>query len=446
MSDTNAPGRGARKDPMQFGLFALNKLAGSGALDRFGLRSRVERLVGTATRTGFAAAGAASRTFSSSTKLDTPERQQRPAEGSLFDLTPSDEQRMITETVAELASEVLRPAAQEADTASKAPASVLEKIDELGVASFGVPESLGGVSAERSAVTGVLLAEALAHGDMGLAVAGLAPSAVSTALSLWGDAEQQSTYLPAFVGEHSPRAALAIAEPRALFDPFSLHTTAYRRGGSFVLSGEKSMVPLAGSAELFLVGARIEGRGPALFLVESSTKGVSVSPEPGMGIRAAETGRLHLDEVTVPGSALLGDGSAESYTECVRLSRLGWSALALGTARAVLDYVVPYVNEREAFGEPVSHRQGVAFRVADIGIELEGLKLATYRAASRAEQGLPYAREVALARKLCSDKAMAIGSDGVQLLGGHGFVKEHPVERWYRDLRAVSVMEGGVLV
>jgi len=129
----------------------------------------------------------------------------------------------------------------------------------------------------------------------------------------------------------------------------------------------------------------------------------------------------------------------------VRLSRLGWCALAAGTGRAVLDYVIPYVNERKAFGEPISHRQGVAFMVSDIAIELEGLRLVTLRAASRAERGLPYAREVALARKLAADKGMWIGSAGVQLLGGHGYVKEHPVERWYRDLRAAGVMEGAVL-
>jgi alkylation response protein AidB-like acyl-CoA dehydrogenase len=130
----------------------------------------------------------------------------------------------------------------------------------------------------------------------------------------------------------------------------------------------------------------------------------------------------------------------------VRLARVGWCALAVGTGAAVLSYVTGYVNDRVAFGEPVSHRQGVAFRVADMGTELDGMRLATYRAASLAEQGKPFAREAALARKLCTTKGMAIGSDGVQLLGGHGYVKEHPVERWYRDLRAVGVMEGAVLV
>jgi len=139
-------------------------------------------------------------------------------------------------------------------------------------------------------------------------------------------------------------------------------------------------------------------------------------------------------------------GGADDYAECVRLSRLAWCALAVGTAQAVLDYVVPYVNERVAFGEPISHRQSVAFMVANIGIELQGMRLVTYRAASRAAQGKSFAREAALARRLCAERGMQIGNDGVQLLGGHGFVKEHPVERWYRDLRAIGLMEGGVLV
>jgi hypothetical protein len=313
---------------------------------------------------------------------------------------------------------------------------------ELGITALGVPEELGGVGTERSAVTNVLVAEALAHGDLGLAVACLAPSAVSTALVLWGDEHQQAAYLPSFVGDNVPAAALAIVEPGPLFDPFSLRTKAYRTSGGFVLSGAKSLVPLAAAAELFVIAADVDGRGPALFVIEPGSAGLLVEAEPAMGLRAASTGRLVLDKVNVPAGALLG----ADYAECVRLARIGWCALAVGTAQAVLDYVIPYVNDRIAFGEPVSHRQGVAFPVADIGIELEGMRLVTLRAASRAEQGLPFAREAALARKLCVDKGMTIGSDGVQLLGGHGYVKEHPVERWYRDLRAIGVMEGAVLV
>ncbi|WP_436502093.1 acyl-CoA dehydrogenase family protein [Actinokineospora sp. HUAS TT18] len=427
-------------------LAVLNRLASTAVLDRFGLRKPVERTVYEATKTGFTAVGAASRTFAATTKLGKPGRLPSAPDKGLFDLTPTEEQQMIRDTVAEFAAEKLRPVAADADAKCETPQELLSLTADLGVTLVGVPEDLGGVGSERSAVTNVLIAEAMAHGDMGLAVACLAPSAVSTALVLWGDAEQQSTYLPSFVGDSVPAAALAIQEPRALFDPFVLKTKAYRTPGGFTIEGVKSLVPRAAQAELFVVSADLDGRGPALFLVESGSKGVSVESEPAMGLRAAALGKLHLDKVSLPASALLADGKADVYAECVRLARIGWCALAVGTGQAVLDYVIPYVNDRVAFGEPISHRQGVAFKVADIGIELESMRLLTYRAASRAEQGKPYAREAALARKLCSDKGMLIGNDGVQLLGGHGFVKEHPVERWYRDLRAVGLVEGIVLV
>lgn len=434
----------ARRDPMSVGLALLNQLAGARVLDRLRLRAPVQKAVYEATRSGFRAAAGAGRTFQAATRLGKPVRLPTGGERALFDLTPTDDQQMIAGAVGEFAAEQLRPRAAEADAGCETPTEVFERAAELGIPLLGVPEELGGAGTERSATTGVLVAEAMAHGDMGLAVACLAPAAVSTALALWGDADQQATYLPAFVGDDVPAAALAVLEPYPLFDPFRLRTKARRTATGFIVDGVKSLVPRASAGELFIVAAELEGRGPALFLVESGTAGLAVEADPSMGLRAASTGRLLLEGVRLPERALLGSGDV--YADCVRLARLGWCALAVGTARAVLDYVIPYVNDRVAFGEPVSHRQGVAFKVADIGIELEGMRLVTYRAASRADQGMPYAREVALARKLCVDKGMAIGSDGVQLLGGHGYVKEHPVERWYRDLRAVGVAEGVVLV
>jgi len=311
---------------------------------------------------------------------------------------------------------------------------------------LGVPEELGGAVSERSTITSVLATEALAHGDMGLAVAALAPASVASALSLWGDGEQQSTYLPALVGDDIPAAALALHEPRALFDPSSPATVARRDGGDYVLGGVKALVPLAEKASLLIVGAQIEGRGPGLLLLETNSTGVLVKATPGMGVRAAGTGEVLLQEVRVPARALLGEGDPAIYAECVRRARLAWCALSVGTAQAVLDYVIPYVNDRVAFGEPISHRQAVAFAVSDIAIELEGMRLVTLRAASRADTGREFATEVAVARTLCAEKGARIGSEGVQLLGGHGYVTEHPVERWYRDLQAVGVFEGALLV
>jgi alkylation response protein AidB-like acyl-CoA dehydrogenase len=301
---------------------------------------------------------------------------------------------------------------------------------------------------EGAATTSVLIGEALAHGDMGIAYAALAPGAVATAIGLWGSAEQEATYLPAFTGEDVPAAALAILEPQPLFDPLKLQTTAKRKGEEWVLNGAKSLLARAKECELFVIAAEAEGIGPALFIVESGAKGLSVEDEPAMGLRAAATGRLLIENVKVPAGALLGEDKfkAKDYVDCIDRSRVAWCGLATGAAQAVLDYVIPYVNDRTAFGEPISNRQGVAFVVSDIGIESEGMRLTTYRAASRADRGEKFAREAAIARRLCAVKGMEIGSQGVQLLGGHGFVKEHPVERWYRDLRAAGVMEGALLV
>jgi len=431
---------------MAVGLRALNRLASNGLIDRFGLRDPAQRVLHTASKATVRTATRAGRTFAATQKLSKPARQPRTGRSDLFDLTPDDEQQMLRESVRAFALAKLRPAAQQADEACSTPDELLEQANELGLTMVGVPEELGGAVAERSAVTTVLMAEALAQGDMGIAVACLAPAGVSTALSLWGDADQQATYLPEFVGENVPAAALALLEPRPLFNPFELQTRARRAGNGFVLDGVKSLVPRAGDAELFIVAAELAGEGPALFIVESGGSGLAVEPDPGMGIRAAATGRLVLEGAKLPTGALLGAGSPEVMTECIHLARLGWCALVVGTGQSVLDYVIPYVNERKAFGEPISSRQSVAFTVANIAIELDGMRLATYRAASRVDQGLPFGREVALARRLCAERGMAIGSDGVQMLGGHGYVKEHPVERWYRDMRAGGVMEGALVV
>ncbi|MFI5028029.1 MAG: acyl-CoA dehydrogenase family protein [Solirubrobacterales bacterium] len=430
---------------MGFGLKALNRLAGSDLLDRIRIRRQVEGLVFRGTKSGFRTATAAGRTFKAVQQLGKPARQARAKSRGLFDLTPDEEQQMFREAGRSFAEEKIRPAALEADGARETPSELLAQAAELGVNMLGIPEELGGVMQEQAAVTSVLIGEALAHGDLGIAYAALAPGAVATALGLWGSAEQEATYLPAFTGESVPAAALAMLEPSPLFNPFELATRARHDGEDWVLEGAKSLLARASDCELFVVAAEAEERGPTLFVIESGTKGLSFEPEPAMGLRAAATGRLLLDQVRLPAAAVLGEGRREDYVECVSRARIAWCALAVGTAQAVLDYVIPYVNERSAFGEPISNRQGVAFAVSDIGIESEGMRLATYRAASRADRGEEFAREAALARCLCAEKGMRIGSEGVQLLGGHGYVKEHPVERWYRDLRATGVMEGALL-
>ena len=210
---------------MGFGLRALTALAGSDLLDRLGLRERAERVVNSATKTGFRAAGTAGRTFSKVSRNGKPSRQSTGVRSDLFDLTPDDEQAMMREMVGDFAQKHFRKAAHDADARCEAPADLMGQANELGITMLGVPEELGGAVSERSAVTSALVTEALGRGDMGLAVAALSPAAVATAIGVWGDSGQQGTYLPDMVGEDIPAAALAIQEPSALRRRPLLRTT-----------------------------------------------------------------------------------------------------------------------------------------------------------------------------------------------------------------------------
>ena len=434
-------------NPIGLALSTLNLVAGSDLLDRLRVRAATYGVVRWTTKTGFGAAAVVGERFKAGRTQERAERLGKPTTGGRFDLNYTEDQQMIREMAERFATEHLRPAAAAADHACKATDDLSARVAELGLTSYAIPEALGGAGAERSPITGALLAETLARGDMGLAVAALAPLGVATALVQWGSAEQQAKYLPAFIEGVAPAAAIALAEPRPLFDPALLRTRARPTPDGFVLYGKKALVPLAETAEVFLVSADLLGKGPQLFLVERGTPGVTVKPEPSMGVRAAALGTLELNEVALSEKALLGGVvDACDVQQVVDLARIAWCALAVGTAQAVLDYVVPYCNERVAFGEPITNRQSVAFMIANLAIEIEAMRMLTLRAASRAEQGLPFHREAYLARVLCAEKAMEVGTNGVQLLGGHGFTKEHPVERWYRDLRAIGIMEGGVLV
>ncbi|WP_422748767.1 acyl-CoA dehydrogenase family protein [Mycobacterium sp. WMMD1722] len=436
-----------RRSATDIGLALLTPLVGQEFLDRYNLRDPLNRGLKYGVKQVFSAAGASTRQFKRIQGVGKPPTRLQPSGADYFDLTPDDDQKMIVQTVDEFAEEVLRPAARDADDAATFPPELIAKAAELGITAINIPEDFDGIAEHRSTVTNALVAEALAYGDMGLALPILAPGGVASALTHWGSADQQATYLREFAGENVPQGCVAIAEPHPLFDPTALQTTAVRTPGGYRLTGVKSLVPAAAEAELFIVAAALNGK-PALFIVEAATEGVTVKADPSMGVRGAAIGRVELSNAAVPLHNRLGEDEAtdSDYSEAIALARLGWAALAVGTSHAVLDYVVPYVKEREAFGEPIAHRQSVAFMCANIAIELDGLRLITWRGAARAEQGLPFAREAALAKRLGSDKGMQIGLDGVQLLGGHGFTKEHPVERWYRDLRAIGVAEGVVII
>lgn len=427
-----------------FGMRLITRAGGLEALKNPVLRGKVEKVLYRSAKSGFKAQSVAGRAFTRKPGSGDPTRAASTKPRREFDLTPTDDQQMIAEAARELATEVLRPAAADADAQRRTPQEVFEQAAAMGMTLLGVPTELGGVAEERSAVTGVLVMEELARGDMGLAVSVMASAAVANALAGYGDSAQQATYLPAFTDEKKPASgAVAIQEPQPLFDPLAPATTATREGDELVLRGRKSLVPGAENADLFIVSATLDGAA-RLIIVEPGTAGLTVAEDPAMGLRAARTGTIELTDVRVPAGNLLG--TEADHLDAVRRARLAWAAAAVGTGQAVLDHVREYTLERKAFGEPIAYRQAVAFTVANAAIEVDALRLLVWRAASLLDAGKDASALIAQARVLAARHGAQVGSDGVQLLGGHGFVKEFDNERWFRDLRATGVLEGTLLV
>ncbi|MCA1780698.1 MAG: acyl-CoA dehydrogenase family protein [Dermatophilaceae bacterium] len=438
MAGTSILDRGQRA-----GLRLLTKAGSLPLLKNDDVRVRVERLLYRTAAGGFGAQAAVGRSFARRAGRGAPARTTPRVRTGLFDLTPTEDQAMLQAAARELADEVIRPAGKQADADRRVPEAVRMAAIEMGLGLVGVPSELDGIAEEHPAVTTALVLEELARGDMGIAAALMAGGSVATAIARYGTDEQQATYLPHLTASDPVVAALALQEPQPLFDPFRLRTTATRQGGTLLLAGTKALVPLAASAELYIVGVMVEEE-PRLVLVPASTPGMSVEDDPAMGIRAAATGRLVLTAAEVPAGQLLG--TTDDYRDTVRRARLAWAACAVGTAQAALDQLIPYVKERTAFGEPIAHRQAVAFTISDIAIELEALRLVVWKAAARLDSGHDAAQLIAEARMLAATHGSWIGSSAVQLLGGHGFVKEWDNERWYRDLRGAGLMEGALLV
>ena len=365
----------------------------------------------------------------------------------LFDLSLSEEQRITRENLKRFAATEVRAISRKADEAAATPAGFFDKTADLGLTLMPIPEAFGGAGTERSPMSNVLNAEDLAYGDMSLAIGTLTPLSFVNTLIDQGSEQQKENYLPRLASEKFVAATIALMEPRATFDALEIKTSAKKQGQDYLLNGVKTMVVLGESAELILVIANTDDEGVQAFIVEKGAAGLSYAEENYMGLRPLEVRRLIFQDVKVSAINKLGEAEKSfNYERLLDLTRLGLASCVVGTCQAVLDYVVPYVNERVAFGEPISNRQSVAFMVANIAIELEAMRLMVWRAASRAEQGLSFHKEAYLAKVFCSERAMEIGTNGVQLLGGHGFTREHMVELWYRNVRAMGILEGVVAI
>ena len=368
----------------------------------------------------------------------------------MYSFEPTEEQQSIVDTVRDFAKSEMRPKSMEADEKDSLPEGFLQKSWDLGLAVAAIPEAYGGSGIERSAVTGALLAEELGYGDVSMGLATLAPALVAYPIVDYGTEEQKKKFLPLFTGGSFPKATAAVVEPVMDFDPTELVTTATKKGNVYVLNGKKCLVPLGSSAELFLVYAREGGPGfgnVQAFVVPRSAKGLTVSEkEKNMGIKALDTVRLTLENVEVPADAKLGGDKGINFEKIMSYSRIALSALSIGVSRAALEHSTTYAKERTAFGEPIGQRQAVAFMIADMALEIDAMRVLVWEAAWQLDKGGPATQETYLA-KLYSDKnALKVTDNAVQVMGGHGYIRENPVEGWLRHARAFYTLDGCALV
>jgi len=362
----------------------------------------------------------------------------------VIDFEPSEEQQLIVETVRQFAANEVRPRARECCEARALPDDVLHHAHELGLVANALPEAWGG-GGERSAVTGALVCEELARGDLSIALAILSPALIAFPVAAFGSEDQKRSLLPQFTGDRFVPGSLAIAEPRVRWDPFTPTTRARRDGDAYVLSGEKCFVPWLKGGSPVLVIAATDGEVHG-FLVPRDADGLRATPERNMGLDALPTVELALDDVRVPASARLGDAAGADIRSLIHRGRVGLAAAAVGVARAAFEVARDYAKERHAFGAPIATKQAIAFLLADLAIEIDGARLLVWEAAWKLDRGEDATREAALASQQAQRVSLDAADGAVQVLGGHGYIRDYLPEMHLRNARGFSTFEALTLI
>jgi alkylation response protein AidB-like acyl-CoA dehydrogenase len=360
--------------------------------------------------------------------------------GVSFRLT--EEQRELRALAREFAERELRPIASEWDARDDFPPDLLARAAPLGLTSYSIPREYGGGGVDE--ITAALIAEELSWGCAGLAATIQATMFPVRPLLFAGTDQQRDRYLPLLASEAGMLAAIAFTEPGAGSDFAAIRTTARREGGDFVLSGEKCYVTNGGIAELTIVFARLDGE-IAAFLVERGDPGVHAGrKEQKLGLRSSYTGSVLLGEARIPSDRLLGEpgqGFAIAM-DFFTVSRPQVAAGAVGLARAAFEYATEYARTRQAFGKPLFSKQAIAFKLADMAMEIEAARLLVWRACEAIAVGEDAGLLGSYAKAFAADAAMRATTDAVQILGGAGVMREHPVEKWMRDAKVFQIVEG----
>lgn len=357
-----------------------------------------------------------------------------------------EDQQLIRDTVVSFARDEVRPHAREADEKGTVPPDLVQKGWELGLVQGVIPEELGGFGNAHSAVTGAVVAEELAYGDLAIAMHLLAPRLVTVPTLELGSEALKKSVLPRFCGDRFEAASAAVMEPRMDFDALAPATVLKRDGDDYTLSGEKCLVPLGADArQFFVVASLANGAGashPQALLVDRETPGLTVGErERNMGLKALATTRVSFDGCKIPREQLL-DGAEGSLARVANLWRVAQSAMAVGVARAAFDYAREYAKDRRAFGQAIAQKQAIAFMLAEMAMEVDAMRLLVWEAAWRLDRHEDATREAHLAKRYSSDMTLKITDNALQVLGGHGYIRDHLVELFLRNARSFSMLEG----
>ena len=364
----------------------------------------------------------------------------------MISFSPSEEQQMMINLVRQFAAGEMRKIYRQCDEKGQIPSEIINTAWEMGFVSSCIPSEHGGLGEKSSAVTGALIAEELAWGDLSMTMHMLCPYLAVLPIVEMGTQEQKERFLPVFCETAFKTGTGALIEPRLNFDPSALITTATRDDGRYILNGRKCFVPLAAGADPLLVYASDNGQTQAFF-IERGASGVEIGErEKNMGIKALATYEVNFNQCRVRAGDRLGGEKGADFNRLLNRSRVALAAMAVGVARAAFEYSRDYAKTRIAFGEPIASRQAIAFMLAEMAIEIDATRFMNWEAAWKLDRNEDATKEASLTKMYADDMALNVTDRAVQILGGHGYVREHPVELWLRNARGFATFDGMAMV
>lgn len=365
----------------------------------------------------------------------------------MIDFELTDEQKAACELAHDFADNELRPIAAECDRDGKFPDELLKKAAKAGFMSAGIPEEYGGGGLDP--LTCAMIFEELFRGCAGLATSIGTNTLASEPILLAGTDDQKKRWLPKLCVPEGGRAAFCLTEPEAGSDVSSISTTATEESDHFVLNGQKCFIGNGGISDVYTVFAttdRSRGIGGMTgFIVDGKAEGVSMGKkEDKMGIRAAHTAEVFFDNVQVPKEDVLGKPGKAFYIVMQTLdqTRAGVAAGAVGIARAAFEEALDYAKKRVQFGQPIIMNQGISFKLADMLMKIEAGRRLYYYAGWLATHGKPVSVASSIAKAYCGDVAVEVSTEAIQVLGGYGYMKDYPVEKFMRDAKVMQIYEG----